>query len=124
MTLYQILTKALMGKGITYSLQFGDLNGFPLYATSLYKEREVKFLKSDILLEDVRNFIIDNSDLLWENDHAVGIWESGNFIYLDVVKTFRKDCTTEDEIQKLLIEHSQEAAWDLEHNLLIPRRNA
>ena len=41
--------------------------------------------------DELKDFIIKNSDLLWENEHALGIWESGNFIYLDVVKIFRKD---------------------------------
>ncbi len=124
MTLYQILAKALSSKGITYSLQFGDLNGFPSYTLSPYKYRERKILRICMGRDELKDFIIKNSDLLWENEHALGIWESGNFIYLDVVKIFRKDYTTEDELQKLLVEHSQEAAWDLEHNLLIPRRDA
>ena len=95
--------------GCSYSLTYGDVAGKKGYAVSIHKDRETLIPMEDFTTNDVRNFILENTDLLASPDKLVGAWIEKGDVYLDV--SIR--VTSKAEAERLCRLHGQIAYYDL-----------
>lgn len=86
MNLQTIHKAILTNSGASYSLKYGDLSGRNLWAYSIHKDREVKIPVSDFGPQDVKNYVLENSDLLSNDRYFLGAWIENGHVYLDVSK--------------------------------------
>lgn len=106
---YRNLTDYILKEGgCSYSTVYGHLTKG--YAVSIYPDRCVRVPSSDFSDNDLRNFVIDNSDLLADTKNFVGAWVDNGNVILDVsIKTTQKV-----KALRLAKQNKQDAIFDLE----------
>lgn len=96
--------------GISYSVTYGDVSNRNGYVVSPYKELEVTMPLKELNENEVRNFYLENAELLTlTEDHLIGIWIENDIAYLDV-SVF---VSNKKEASKIAREKNQKAYYDL-----------
>ena len=111
MNLRKITSEILSEGGVTYSLRYGKVSKKG-YAASPYKARELVIPVKEFGDNDVRNFTLDNGDLLSLHDHALGAWVEDGQVYLDVVQVV----TSKAKATAICRANEQKAFFDLENS--------
>lgn len=114
MNLSKLTNQILTDGGASYSLHYGDVvqsaqqkkQGF---SVSIHKERELILPKQELNEVEIRNFCLENSDLLAEPNNFLGAWIEGNSVYLDV-STF---VYSKQKAIKMAKDNNQLAIFDL-----------
>ncbi len=75
--------------GSTFNPHFGDLGGYGLFAVSVYPDRSEVVLGKLVPLDALREFVVDNRDLLEDPRVSIGTWhnEEDGTTYLDISAT-------------------------------------
>lgn len=113
-----LYTNLVSNGGITYDLMDNtDMNGQPFYSVSPYKARERRIPVNQFSEPDIKQYIVDNRDLLTLPDHNFGGWKSGDEWVLDVTKTIPNRM----EAIRLMEQNGQESIYDLKNGIEISR---
>ena len=85
----QVLVLHSSNGGSTFNLFFGDMLGSESFAVSIYPERSVVLPGKDVPIGVLRQFIVDNLDLLRDPRVSVGSWFStdSKASFLDISAT-------------------------------------
>lgn len=82
MNLRKLTDQILSNGGASYSLTYGNVTKG--YAVSPHKNRETQIPLPQFNNTALRNFVLENSDLLANEGHFLGAWIDNNIVYLDV----------------------------------------
>jgi hypothetical protein len=92
--------------GCSYSLMFGPINSG--YAVSV-EGREEKIPVKSFGDLDIKNYVLENSDLLSLENYFLGAWVDGSTVYLDVSERF----LNKDQALAEATARHQKAIYDL-----------
>jgi hypothetical protein len=101
-----VLDATLRDGGATFTVN-GSQSGAPLYAVSIYPERE-QIIRDVPTLDDITRYLDANADLISERN-AVGTWMHDGKCYLDISRLV----PTESEALALGARYGQLAVFNL-----------
>ena len=107
-----IINETLSNGGITYNLHLNaSLAGLNYFAVAMYPDHEKIVPVEDFDINTVRDYLLDNIDLLKDRRNSLGTWHNtdNNMIYLDISRTISNKETAIDLGKK----HKQLAIFDL-----------
>lgn len=114
MNLQKLFKQITSQGGASYSLQYGDVvervrNSKQGFAVSPFKEREQVLPLASFGEGDLRNYCLENSDLLADSENFLGAWVDGDKVYLDVSRYYY----SKQKATKAAKEANQLAIFDL-----------
>ena len=109
--------------GCTYDLNKNkEVTGVKAYVLSTFKDKEYKI--KTLTSEQLKAYVKKHDQLLHQSQYALGVWENGGEVYLDVVTLIQQDHPDALKIAKSCAKkYSQKAIYDLAQEKEIPTEN-
>ena len=110
----KIIHSTIENGGLTYNPMMNiDLAGQKYFAVAMYPDREKILTLNEFTVETVRDYLLDNRDLLKDQRNSLGTWldTETQKIYLDISRTI----TDKETALKLAKNNNQLAIFDLKN---------